>query len=166
MKRALLISGLLVGLLVPAQANAHLVAKPKCKTMECRKASQLKNIKHARYVCAEGRRVHKRWSCSAVQWLKREYNETLAALAPKWVASSSSGYQGLTRIRYANPYCESGGDPYNKHNSKYRGKWQFDQGTWDAHAPAGWRGHDPATVPEHIQDQAALAVGYDAWPNC
>ncbi len=73
---------------------------------------------------------------------------------------------GLTHIRYANAYCESGGDPYNRHNRIYRGKWQFDQATWNAFAPRAWRGHDPAGVPEAVQDWTALRVTYDAWPNC
>jgi hypothetical protein len=75
-------------------------------------------------------------------------------------------HTGITAIKWANAYCESGGDPYNKHNSTYRGKWQFDQTTWDAFAPQAWKKHDPATVPEAIQDWTALHVTYDAWPNC
>jgi Transglycosylase-like domain len=81
------------------------------------------------------------------------------------------GYKtGLTRIAYANAYCESGGYPYIKTNSKYRGKWQFDQSTWYSHTKGtrwhGLRNTDPAIVPEWIQDQIALRVRYDAWPNC
>jgi len=81
------------------------------------------------------------------------------------------GYKtGLTRIHYANAYCESGGYPYNKTNPSYRGKWQFSYSTWYAHT-AGTRWHelrnfDPADVPEWIQDAIALRVRYDAWPNC
>lgn len=82
-------------------------------------------------------------------------------------SSSTADYKtGLTQIRFANAYCESGGDPYNRRNSRYRGKWQFDQSTWNAYAPAAWRGRDPAGAPEWVQDRAALAVTYDAWPNC
>ncbi len=86
--------------------------------------------------------------------------------APTRTLSHSGGYQGVTSIRYAVAWCESGGDPYNTHNPKYRGKWQFDQPTWDAFAPAAWRGHDPATVPESVQDAVAMSVTFDAWPNC
>lgn len=80
---------------------------------------------------------------------------------------------GLTQIRYANAYCESGGNPHNTNNWKYRGKWQFDVGTWNAYQPGGYHwdgvnGHhgDPAYAPEWVQDQAALRVTYDAWPRC
>lgn len=81
--------------------------------------------------------------------------------------TADAGYStGLTRIKYANAYCESGGDPYNRRNSTYRGKWQFDQTTWNAFAPTWLDGRDPAGVPERWQDMVALRVTYDAWPNC
>ena len=73
---------------------------------------------------------------------------------------------GLTQIRFANAYCESSGDPHNASNSKYRGKWQFDQWTWDRFAPDWLIGRDPAFVAERLQDMVALRVSYDAWPNC
>ncbi len=82
------------------------------------------------------------------------------------VPCASASYRGLTSIRYANAYCESGGDPHNTHNAKYRGKWQFDQWTWDRFAPSWLDGRDPAFVSEYWQDQVALRVTYDAWPNC
>lgn len=85
--------------------------------------------------------------------------------------SSPSGanaryHTSLTQIRYANAYCESGGDPYNTRNSKYRGKWQFDQWTWNRFAPRWLDNRDPAYVPEYWQDRVALSVTYDAWPHC
>lgn len=80
---------------------------------------------------------------------------------------ASGGYKGVTRIRYANAWCESGG---NIHaigwRGIYRGKWQFDRRTWRAYAPRAWRFGDPAWVPEWVQDAAALNVPYDAWPEC
>lgn len=71
-------------------AKAYLVAKPKCATMSCRMHSQLTNLKHARYVCSKGAHYSKKWSCTAVKWLKREYNQTMAVLHPAGVAVSSS----------------------------------------------------------------------------
>lgn len=95
----------------------------------------------------------------------------LAASAYAGGARGPYGYKtGLTRIPYANAYCESGGYPYIKTNSKYRGKWQFDQSTWYSHTKGtqfhGLRNVDPANVPEWIQDAVAMRVRYDAWPNC
>jgi len=82
-------------------------------------------------------------------------------------AQASVRYQGITAIRYANAWCESGG---NIHaigwHGIYRGKWQFDWTTWRAYAPSGWKNVDPAYAPEWVQDRAAENVPYDAWPNC
>ncbi len=97
--------------------------------------------------------------------MKASLATLVVALVFAGTASAHYG-TGLTQIRYANAYCESGGDPYNRHNSVYRGKWQFDQRTWNAYAPRRWYGVDPARAPEWVQDRAALAVTYDAWPNC
>ena len=59
--------------------------------------------------------------------------------------------------------CESGGDPTAvSPDGTYRGKWQFDQSTWEAHGGSG----DPAAAPEAEQDRVAARVSYDAWPNC
>lgn len=83
------------------------------------------------------------------------------------VEKATAGYGGITQTRYANAYCESGGNIHAVgYRGIYRGKWQFDWSTWRAYAPAGWRGADPAWAPEWVQDRAALNVPYDAWPNC
>jgi Transglycosylase-like domain len=63
--------------------------------------------------------------------------------------------------------CESGGDPTAvSADGTYRGKYQFDYGTW---ASVGGSG-DPAAAPEAEQDyRAALLysrVGSSAWPIC
>ena len=82
-------------------------------------------------------------------------------------AQATNSYNGVTSIRYANAYCESSG---NIHaigwHGIYRGKWQFDQTTWNRFAPPGWKGADPAYAPEWVQDWTAEHVTYDAWPNC
>jgi hypothetical protein len=63
--------------------------------------------------------------------------------------------------------CESHGDPRAaSSDGPYRGKYQFDRGTWRAN---GGRG-DPAKAPELEQDLRAAAlyrvVGSGPWPNC
>src|SRR4051794_7154243 len=63
--------------------------------------------------------------------------------------------------------CESGGNPRAiSRSGRYRGKFQFDQATWEA---AGGHG-DPAAAPESTQDRIALALyrkrGTAPWPNC
>jgi hypothetical protein len=62
--------------------------------------------------------------------------------------------------------CESGGDYGAVNPAGYYGAYQFDQGTWDAYAPAGYAGTNPAAAPPAVQDAAAASVPYDAWPNC
>jgi len=63
--------------------------------------------------------------------------------------------------------CESGGNPHAiSADGAYRGKYQFDRGTWRA---MGGRG-DPARAPEAEQDRRALALyrvrGTSPWPAC
>lgn len=64
------------------------------------------------------------------------------------------------------PNCESGGDYTTDTGNGYYGAYQFDQSTWDAYAPDGYAGTNPAQAPPSVQDAAAAAVDYDAWPNC
>ncbi len=63
--------------------------------------------------------------------------------------------------------CESGGDPTAVDSSgTYRGKYQFDLGTW---ASVGGSG-DPAAAPEAEQDYRAALLysrsGSSPWPIC
>ena len=63
--------------------------------------------------------------------------------------------------------CESGGDPTAvSSDGTYRGKYQFDYGTWESVGGSG----DPAAAPEAEQDyRAALLMsrsGSSPWPVC
>ena len=63
--------------------------------------------------------------------------------------------------------CESGGDPTAvSSDGTYRGKYQFDYGTW---ASVGGSG-DPAAAPEAEQDYRAALLyaqsGSSPWPIC
>jgi Transglycosylase-like domain len=63
--------------------------------------------------------------------------------------------------------CESGGDPEAvSSDGTYRGKYQFDQGTWES---VGGHG-DPAAAPEAEQDYRAALLysesGSSPWPVC
>jgi hypothetical protein len=63
--------------------------------------------------------------------------------------------------------CESGGDPTAvSADGQYRGKWQFDQQTWESVGGTG----DPAAAPEAVQDKLAGKLytqrGSAPWPVC
>jgi hypothetical protein len=88
---------------------------------------------------------------------KREQRERFAAL-PGGVSIET-----LTSIAA----CESGGDPrVVSSDGSYRGKYQFDLGTWES---VGGHG-DPAAAPEGEQDYRAALLysrsGSSPWPVC
>jgi TolA-binding protein len=63
--------------------------------------------------------------------------------------------------------CESGGDPTaTSSDGSYRGKYQFDFGTWESVGGSG----DPAAAPEDEQDYRAALLysqsGSSPWPVC
>ncbi len=63
--------------------------------------------------------------------------------------------------------CESGGDPAAvSSDGTYRGKYQFDSGTWASMGGSG----DPAAAPEAEQDMRAAMLyaqaGSSPWPVC
>jgi transglycosylase-like protein len=63
--------------------------------------------------------------------------------------------------------CESGGDPTSvSSDGTYRGKYQFDYGTWESVGGSG----DPAAAPEAEQDYRAALLysrsGSSPWPVC
>jgi hypothetical protein len=63
--------------------------------------------------------------------------------------------------------CESGGDPTAvSSDGTYRGKYQFDYGTWESVGGSG----DPAAAPEREQDYRAALLysqsGSSPWPVC
>ena len=84
---------------------------------------------------------------------------TTTAAAP--TTSYSSGAVSSSTVA-----CESGGDYSAVNPAGYYGAYQFDQGTWDAYAPSGYQGVNPAEAPPAVQDATAASVPYDAWPNC
>jgi soluble lytic murein transglycosylase-like protein len=89
--------------------------------------------------------------------LRRERRELYASL-PGGVSQATLDAIGA---------CESGGDPaVVSSDGTYRGKYQFDYGTWESMGGTG----DPAAASESEQDyRAALlyaASGSSPWPVC
>jgi hypothetical protein len=101
---------------------------------------------------------------TALQRAKHERKMKLRAKARKRaVAQRSSASPQLEAIAA----CESGGNPAAVGGGgAYRGKYQFDYGTW---ASVGGSG-DPAAAPEAEQDARAAALlsrsGTNPWPVC
>lgn len=93
---------------------------------------------------------------------RRERRE---AREPEFVSPESFGVSQATLESIA--ACESGGDPTAvSTDGTYRGKYQFDVGTW---ASVGGSG-DPAAAPEAEQDMRAAMLysqsGSSPWPIC
>jgi hypothetical protein len=89
--------------------------------------------------------------------LRRERRELFASL-PGGVSQETLDAIGA---------CESGGDPTAvSSDGTYRGKYQFDFGTWESVGGSG----DPAAAPEQEQDYRAALLyaqsGSSPWPVC
>jgi len=80
--------------------------------------------------------------------------------------TTTTSYAGGAAASSTTAQCESGGSYTAVNPAGYYGAYQFDQGTWDAYAPSGYQGVNPAEAPPAVQDQTAASVPYDAWPNC
>jgi len=171
MTKLLITTTVAAALITAAPASGHLIAHhPKnTKNLRSIERSQTQNLKHAKYVCANGAGMHKRWSCHATKWLTRELNETWTALHPpvvRVVASRStySGGYGVALCGSSCVQCESGGNPSAvSPDGKYWGWYQFDYDTWVAHG-----GSPGAYGRASGSEQTAVAsrMRYDGWPNC
>ena len=90
------------------------------------------------------------------------------ARRPEWVSADSNTIAGVPRETLeAIASCESGGDRTAvSADGSYRGKYQFDTGTWGAVGGSG----DPAEAPEAEQDYRAAQLyarsGTSPWPVC
>lgn len=89
--------------------------------------------------------------------LRRERREAFATL-PGGVSRETLDAIGA---------CESGGNPTAvSADGSYRGKYQFDYGTWESVGGSG----DPAAAPEAEQDYRAALLyaqsGSSPWPVC
>ena len=87
--------------------------------------------------------------------------------APSSGQQSSAGQVRLPAVLKKIAQCESGGNPRAvSSGGTYRGKFQFDMGTWRS---LGGRG-DPVQAAESVQDRLALKLyrqrGTSPWANC
>jgi len=86
--------------------------------------------------------------------------------APAAATTSAGGATAVGGLA-AIAACESGGDPRAvSPDGTYRGKYQFDQQTWESVGGTG----DPAAAPEAVQDEMAARLqaqrGASPWPVC
>lgn len=97
---------------------------------------------------------------------KREFYEHRTAKLKRRRHEAALYPPGLA-ILEAIAACESGGDPTAiSPDGSYRGKYQFDYGTWESVGGSG----DPAAAPEWEQDERAAELyrrsGSSPWPVC
>jgi hypothetical protein len=121
-------------------------------TPEIRQAAQVK-LQNARALARHERRAVLR---AKARKRARARKHALAAQA----STASPQLQAIAA-------CESGGNPHAiGGGGAYRGKYQFDYGTW---ASVGGTG-DPAAAPEAEQDRRAAILlqrsGTSPWPVC
>ena len=99
---------------------------------------------------------------------KRIHAERLAALRRQRREAFATLPSGVTIAALESiAACESGGDPtIVSSDGSYRGKYQFDYGTWESVGGSG----DPAAAPEQEQDYRAALLysqsGSNPWPVC
>lgn len=98
---------------------------------------------------------------------RREIRRVRAQNARLWAASRRGGISAPNDHLRSIAMCESGGRPTAiSADGKYRGKYQFDYGTWRGVGGTG----DPAAASEAEQDYRALLLyqrrGSAPWPVC
>jgi len=138
-KRTYFISFLILCTVFPAAATASVLDRP---------ARQFKHTIHITVAKLEAARKAK---------LRRERRQLYASLP--------GGVSLETLDAIAS--CESGGDPTAvSSDGSYRGKYQFDYGTWESVGGSG----DPAAASEAEQDYRAALLyfqsGSSPWPIC
>ncbi|MGI9020246.1 MAG: transglycosylase family protein [Solirubrobacterales bacterium] len=100
-----------------------------------------------------------------IERIERRREAARKAREPDFQTPESLGVSQSTLDTIAS--CESGGNPAAvSPDGTYRGKYQFDSGTWAAMGGSG----DPAAAPEAEQDMRAAMLysqaGSSPWPVC
>jgi hypothetical protein len=157
------------GAILALAPSAALAATPSKKLERAYKQAYAK-AEHAkahpgRNILADGVLVGSRGRRAATAAeLRRSLGVLERMTAP---AAAAAGGSTASPALEAIASCESGGDPTAvSPDGTYRGKYQFDYGTW---ASVGGTG-DPAAAPEAEQDMRAAELyarsGSTPWPVC
>ena len=144
------------------QDNVATAATPTPLTAEIRNAAHFK-LKNARVLARHERHAALR---EKARKRARARKRAAAAQAKTAQANTAQGSTASPQLQ-AIAACESGGNPHAiGGGGAYRGKYQFDYGTW---ASVGGSG-DPAAAPEAEQDRRAAMLlqrsGTTPWPVC
>jgi hypothetical protein len=99
--------------------------------------------------------------------LQRAKHKRAKAIRRKRAATPAAGGSTASPALEAIAACESGGNPSAVGGGgAFRGKYQFDYGTWQSVGGTG----DPAAAPEAEQDKRAAMLlqrsGSSPWPIC
>ncbi|MFL5827032.1 MAG: transglycosylase family protein [Thermoleophilaceae bacterium] len=144
--------------LAAAPVTVALAAEPHTDTTKARETAQVNAVD--KRVSIDLRR-----EARDKQWLahRRAAHKLRRARAKRTAAAAPAAPPALEAIAA----CESGGNPAAVGGGgKFRGKYQFDYGTW---ASVGGSG-DPAAAPEAEQDKRAAILysraGSSPWPVC
>lgn len=157
-KRTYPIALLSIALAVPAVAIAapsQDAVQPRVGLADAKPALPL--LEPGESLRTEMRRAAHRIQAARRARLRRERREAFATL-PGGVSQATLDAIGA---------CESGGDPTAvSSDGSYRGKYQFDYGTWESVGGSG----DPAAASEEEQDYRAGLLysqsGSSPWPIC
>jgi hypothetical protein len=152
----------------------HAIALERTRVVDrsMKVARRVAKLSGDRTLVRKHRRKLKRWSNDGIRRSTRKLRATERELkaeqaaereAQRLLASASVSNSTLESIAA----CESGGDPTAiGGGGAYRGKYQFDQSTWESVGGTG----DPAAAPEAEQDARAAMLyersGSSPWPNC
>ena len=154
-KRTYSISVLVLALTIPAAAFAAPENGSPSARIGLADAVPAPLIEPGVSLRVEMRRAARRFRKARRARLRRERTAAFASL----------GVSNATLESIAS--CESGGDPTAvSSNGSYRGKYQFDYGTWESVGGSG----DPAAASEAEQDYRAALLytqsGSSPWPIC
>jgi hypothetical protein len=153
-------------------ANRKIIAAACALAVSAPLGSEAAAVGHAPHGPDRGARAHlrildrpsNRFHAAITTWRRRHPSPPTGA-AGGFAPPESFGVSSATLNAIA--ACESGGDPTAvSPDGTYRGKYQFDYGTW-----ASMGGHgDPAAAPEAEQDMRAAMLyaqaGASPWPIC
>jgi hypothetical protein len=164
-------SAVLAGL--PAAAHAEAPNKHlKHEYQHLYKAAEHKGADPGRNIVADGVHRHHRTRPAKAHEVRKSIGVLQRMIAPPpapvaTTATTTSTGSTASGSLAAIAACESGGNPGAVDASgTYRGKYQFDQRTWESVGGTG----DPAAAPESVQDQKAAELmaqrGTSPWPVC